>query len=394
MERDIDLASVAARFGRLLQAAGVTISADRSGRFAAAVALAPPITVSELYWLGRVTLVSQQSQIEIFDRVFRQIFEGMVDPAEFRGEQRSPTRGSPGLVQPRPREATAPPSPIDGHLPSWLNDDGVARDGERSSEDHRPAATMSAHERLRHKDFASLSEVELAELRLLKDRFSVATPLRDSRRHLRSPHGGRIDVRATLRRAQRTGGEPSRLVHQSSRRRHRRLVLLCDISGSMEPYARAYLQLLMGGVHGTRAEAFVFATRLTRLTKVLKEVAPALALAHAGRSAPDWSGGTRIGEALAAFNNEYGRRGLSRGAVVVILSDGWDRGDPRVLDREMARLHLLAFKVIWVNPRKAAPMYAPLVQGMAVALAHVDVFVSGHSLAAFEEVLEAIGGTT
>ena len=162
----------------------------------------------------------------------------------------------------------------------------------------------------------------------------------------------------------------------------------------MEPYARAYLQLLMGGVHGTRAEAFVFATRLTRLTKVLKEVAPALALAHAGRSAPDWSGGTRIGEALAAFNNEYGRRGLSRGAVVVILSDGWDRGDPRVLDREMARLHLLAFKVIWVNPRKAAPMYAPLVQGMAVALAHVDVFVSGHSLAAFEEVLEAIGGTT
>jgi hypothetical protein len=159
----------------------------------------------------------------------------------------------------------------------------------------------------------------------------------------------------------------------------------------MEPYARAYLQLLMSGVEGARAEAFVFATRLTRLTRALKGIVPAVAIERAGRCAPDWSGGTRIGEALKAFNDGHGRRGVARGAVVVVLSDGWDCGDPEVLGREMARLRRLAFRIVWVNPRKAAPAYAPLARGMAAALPYVDAFVSGHSLAAFDEVLEAIG---
>jgi uncharacterized protein with von Willebrand factor type A (vWA) domain len=169
-------------------------------------------------------------------------------------------------------------------------------------------------------------------------------------------------------------------------------VLICDISGSMEPYARAYLQLLMSGVDGARAEAFVFATRLTRLTRVLRGAIPAIALERAGRTAPDWSGGTRIGPAIKAFNDQHGQRGLARGAVVVVLSDGWDRGDPEMLGREMARLRRLAFRVVWVNPRRAAPDYAPLVGGMAAALPHVDAFVSGHSLAALEEVIDAISG--
>ena len=175
--------------------------------------------------------------------------------------------------------------------------------------------------------------------------------------------------------------------------RPRRLVLICDISGSMEVYARVYLQLLMSGVGGARAEAFVFATRLTRLTRALRGVPPDLALERAGRAAPDWSGGTRIGEAVRSFNDSYGRPGLARGAVVVVLSDGWDCGDPEVLGTQMARLGRLAYRVVWVNPRKAAPGFAPLAAGMAAALPHVDAFVSGHSLAAFDEVLAAIAAS-
>lgn len=167
--------------------------------------------------------------------------------------------------------------------------------------------------------------------------------------------------------------------------------MICDISGSMEPYARAYLQLLVSGVGGARAEAFVFATRLTRLTRTLRDARPDAALERAGRAAPDWSGGTRIGDAFKAFNDGYGRRGLARGAVILVLSDGWDTGDPRVLGREMQRLRRLAFRIVWVNPRKAAPGYQPLTGGMAAALPHVDAFLSGHSRAAFDEVLEAIG---
>ena len=160
---------------------------------------------------------------------------------------------------------------------------------------------------------------------------AFATPPRRSRRRIRSHHGEDLDVRATLRRARRTGGEPLVAVQRRHRSRPRRLVLISDISGSMEPYARAYLQLLMSGVDGARAEAFVFATRLTRLTRALRGVIPTVALERAGRSAPDWSGGTRIGDALKAFNDDHGRRGLARGAVVVVLSDGWDCGDPEVL---------------------------------------------------------------
>jgi uncharacterized protein len=252
-------------------------------------------------------------------------------------------------------------------------------------------AAVSAHERLRTKDFGKLTADELVALRVLTTRMAFVTPHRRSHRHTRSHAGPEVDFRATLRRARRTGGAPLETVRRRRRTRPRRLVLICDISGSMESYARAYLQLLFTGVGGARAEAFVFATRLTRLTRSLKDTAPELALQRAGRAAPDWSGGTRIGAAIKAFNDEYGRRGMARGAVVVILSDGWDRGDPAILERQMARLRRLAYRIIWVNPRKASPSYRPLTAGMAAALPHVDALLSGHSLAAFDDVLTAVG---
>jgi uncharacterized protein with von Willebrand factor type A (vWA) domain len=374
-----DLADVAARFSTLLHAAGVPVTPERAGRFASAVALAPPGLVSELYWLGRVTLVSDHAQIPVFDAVFASVFEGMVDPADFRGDSAPPPavsrrRGSPGA-----------PGSLDGGgpAPGPLSRLGS---GGSSVEQETVAAMMSAQERLRHEDFARLTVAELSVLRGV----TLVPPSRPSRRRVRHPAGAELDVRATLRRAGRGGGEPFVSVRRRRRSRPRRLVAICDISGSMEPYARAYLQLLWSGVSGNRAEAFVFATRLTRLTRAFAGVSPDAALARAGARAPDWSGGTRIGEALAAFNSQHGRRGLARGAVILILSDGWDTGDPALIGREMERLHRMAYRVVWVNPRKAADGFVPLVGGMAAALPWVDAFVSGHSLAALDEVLEAI----
>jgi uncharacterized protein with von Willebrand factor type A (vWA) domain len=195
-----------------------------------------------------------------------------------------------------------------------------------------------------------------------------------------------------VRGAQRTGGDPARLVHAVRRPQRRRLVLLCDVSGSMEPYTRVYLTLLQGAVAGARAEAFVFATRLTRLTRQLAVRNPDQALARAGAAAPDWAGGTRLAAGIGRFVADHGRRGLARGAVVVVLSDGWAQDDPEDVAEAMRRLRRLAHRVVWVNPRKAAPGYAPLVGGMAAALPFCDAFVSGHSLAALEEVVRAVAG--
>ena len=170
-------------------------------------------------------------------------------------------------------------------------------------------------------------------------------------------------------------------------------MLLCDISGSMEPYARAYLQFLTGaGAASPNAEAFAFATRLTRLTRALASRNPERAIQRAAETAPDWSSGTRIGDALKAFNDRHGRRGMARGAVVVILSDGWERGDPALVGREMERLARLAHRIVWVNPRVSASAFSAQAGGMAAALPHCDALVSGHSFTALGEVVAAIGG--
>ena len=222
-------------------------------------------------------------------------------------------------------------------------------------------------------------------------RLELATPVRRTRRFEGARHGRRVDLRRTLRRSLRTGGDPIDIAHRRRRGMRRRLVMLCDISGSMEPYARAYLQFLScasGG--GRQTEAFVFATRLTRLTRALGSRRPDQAMQRAAATAPDWSSGTRIGEALKEFNDRHGRRGMARGAIVVILSDGWERGDPEVVGREMERLSRLAHKIVWVNPRISARGFSVGAGGMRAALEHCDALVSGHSFEALGEVVDAI----
>jgi uncharacterized protein with von Willebrand factor type A (vWA) domain len=241
---------------------------------------------------------------------------------------------------------------------------------------------------LRHKDFAAYTHDEHAEARQLMDDLRLAGALRRTRRMRPAARDrGRPDVRRTVRRALRSGGEAVDRAFVAPSQRPRRVVLLCDISGSMEPYARALLRFVHAAVAGgRRVEAFALGTRLTRLTRELTTRDPDEAIRRVSDAVPDWSGGTRLGEGLRAFNDQWGSAGMARGAVVVILSDGWDRGGPELLGAEMARLHRVAHRVIWVNPLKASPGYAPLAQGMAAALPHVDAFVEGHSLAALEEL--------
>ncbi len=369
----VDLAEVAAALAVRLRDAGVGATPERAGRFAAALAAARPADHRELYWLARVTLVGGHGELEAFDRV----------AAELLGADRALALPGPSvLVPPQVVELVVAP-------------DGAADEGPDEGEaDEEDAAwrraAASVEERLRATDFGEWTDEERARLRALMAELTVVAPTRPGRRHRAGRHGRRLDLRATLRRAHRTGGDPVFHAHRRPKERRRRIVLLADVSGSMEAYSRAYLHLLHGAVRGARAEAFVFATRLTRLTRPLRLADPDEALARAAALAPDWSGGTRIGEAVRRFNDEYGRRGLARGAVVVIVSDGWERADPALLGEQLARLHRFTHRVVWVNPRAATEGFAPLAGGMAAALPHVDTLLSGHSPEAVADLLTAI----
>jgi uncharacterized protein len=378
-----DLPAIAVALGRALHAAGVPVTPERSARFARSAGL---VAGDDVRWAARAVFVSTREEGEIFDRVFT----GPGDAVPHRGD---PTAPPMGIETRRTTQSLSRAHAAAGSRPPLVNQLAQAEDGQ-AADGPATLAAFSADERLRRADFASLSPEELQRIRVLMERLAVAPPERRSRRLERASRGAHVDLRTTLRRSHRTGGDPVRLARRRRRMRRRRLVLLLDVSGSMEPYARAYLQFLESAAAGARAEAFVFATRLTRLTRPLRAGAPQRAIERAAAEAPDWAGGTRLGAALREFNDGYGRRGMARGAVVVVLSDGWERAEPELVGREMERLARLAHRVVWVNPRAAAPGWAPLAAGMAAAAPHCDAVVSGHSVEALDAVLEAIGAST
>ncbi len=388
-----DLAEVAARFGAQLRRAGLPVGPGRCERFASAVTIARPETVDALYRCALATLVSGRDQIDILRVVFNQVFGGLDGPAN-PGAPNSPVPPLRPPVTPEgllAKAARAAKSHVIDTQPAGTPD--AADDGADSPEPEREIEHRylgSTVERLAGQDFAELSESELALLVGLMRSITLAVPMRRSRREHRRPGGPRTDLRSTLRQARRTGGHAFRLISRAPSRRPRRLVVLCDISGSMEPYARAMIQLLYCAAGGARAEVFTFATRLTRITPALRRTLPGVALQRAGQAAPDWLGGTKIGASIKEFNDVYGRRGMARGAIVVIISDGWDTGDPEVLRREMERLSLVAFRIVWVNPRTKSTSYQPLAGGMAAAWPHCDAVVSAHTLAALDQLAAAL----
>ncbi len=388
---DIRLSEVIAAFGHLLHAAGVPVTPERSGRFAEVVMLAQPQSLTELAALGRVTLLSTHDQIEIFDRVFGEVFRGLVDITDSRGDSNNP---APASVLPSEEKSEGEGEREGKEAEQPRGTSGLPGEGDGEGDDEveqeSVLAAVSAEERLGHKDFAACTPDELALLNALVERLAFVPPPRKGRRMRRHHRGTALDVRATLRESHRTQGDPVNRIYRKSMERPRRVVLIADVSGSMEPYARVYLHLMRGAVRALHSEAFVFATRLTRLTRQLSHTHPDVAYRKAAEAAPDWSGGTRIGTALKSFIDDYGRRGMARGAVVVIVSDGWEIDDPTLVGDMMQQLSRLAFHIVWVNPRKAARDYRPVVGGMAAAMPYVDTFVSGHSLRSLEEVMRAI----
>jgi uncharacterized protein with von Willebrand factor type A (vWA) domain len=363
-------------FARALRRDGLDVPVDSVIHYARALDAVGVGRREPVYWAGRATLVRQPEDVAAYDRAFDTFWRGKVE-----------WPGHPGL-----RSAVPPMA----RPPQHGGDDRGARDAadepDAEGDEQIRVLRYSATEQLRHKDFAACTTDELAEAyRLMRGVRVEAAPRRTRRLRRRPGHRGEHDTRATVRLALRNGGEVVRLVRRQHLVRPRRVVLLCDVSGSMEPYARALLRFLHVAVAGSgRVEAFALGTRLTRVTRQLSTRDPDRAMAAATDRVADWSGGTRLGEGIRAFNERYGVRGMARDAVVVILSDGWDRGDPALLAGEMARLRRVAHRVVWVNPLKATAGYEPLARGMAAALPHVDRFVEGHSMASLEALVEVI----
>ena len=363
---------LAVAFVRVLRGTGVDVPVGATLHFADALATVGLTTRAGVYWSGRATLVTGPEQLATYDRAFRAFWD------------RSALATSS-------IEAPAQEVVLALDVTDAVGDAG--QDAEPVPAD-TPVLSVrwSPREVLRQRDFAEYTPAEFVEARRLMTDLRLAGAVRRSRRRRPARHQrGDPDLRRTVRRSLRAAGEPVARAFLEPGERTRRLVLLLDVSGSMEPYARAFVRFLHAAVVSRgRVEAFALGTRLTRVTRELTSRDPDAAVRAASRRVADWSGGTRLGEGLRQFNDSWGVRGMARGAVVVMFSDGWDRGDPEVLAEQMARLSRIAHRVVWVNPLKASPGYAPLAQGMAAALPYVDDFVEGHSLAALEELTEVI----
>ena len=388
---------MAAGLGIALHTAGLPVGPDRCERLARAVTVMGATSVAELRACALATMVSDPGQMITFDRVFAALF-GTPSPVQ---DLMPPVQ--PALPRAEQDGGPQPSAQSPGDPDGWSAGMQVSASGSAADDADEPLAeapavrhVASAAERLRGRDFTELSAGELRQLVTLMREMTLAVPPRRTRRYRAARDGKRPDLRRTLRLARRSGGEAIRLARRARRVRPRRLVVLCDISGSMEPYARALLLLLYalngGQLRGgsNRPEVFSFATRLTRLTSAFAAATPDTMLAKAGEAAPDWSGGTRIGAAVKEFNDHYGSRGMARGAVILIISDGWETGEPELLGAQMARLSRVAHRIVWANPRTQSPRYRPEVGGMAAAWPYCDAIVSAHNLDALDDLLSAL----
>jgi hypothetical protein len=358
-------------FARILRGAGLDVPLDSVIVFVGALTQLGLENRENVYWSAHATLIRRHEDVQIFDRAFKVFWEQQiaVETATFEEQHESIT---------------------------LLVDDEDASTDDSSAEpiedENTIALRFSKIETLREKDFAAYNQLELREAEQFMASLRLAGPPKKSLRLMKTNrHGARHDIRRTMRATLQHDGEPIERYWREPSTKLRRLVVLLDISGSMEPYARALLRFMHAAVVGRqRVEAFTFGTRLTRITKELTSRDPDKALAQTSAQVSDWSGGTRLGECLQSFNDNWGVGGMARGSIFVILSDGWDRGDPKVLADQMSRLSRVAYRVIWVNPLKVSPGYAPLARGMAAAMPYIDEFVEGHSLEALRELTEVI----
>ncbi len=359
------------RFGGELRRAGLAVGSGDLLTYCAAMATLDPGDLLDLYWAGRATLVTRLEHIPVYDRVFRRYFldEGDDLPEPVRLAVQRSSIGNRSMIE---VPATEPGAPGD-------------------EEEARLGLMASDIEIWRTKAFAACTPEELAALRRIMAGMRLVPPRRRARR-THPARSGRPDLRRTVRSTMRSQGEPSELFWRRRRLRTRPLVLILDVSGSMAEYSRNLLQFAYSTRRaGGRVEVFCFGTRLTRITRTLDRRRPDDALEEAARAVFDWEGGTRIGDALDTFVRNWGRRGMSRGSIVVICSDGLDRGDPSVLAGAMERLSRLSHRIVWMNPHKGNdPGFLPSTLGMMVAAPHVDLLLSGHDLASLEDFAQRL----
>jgi uncharacterized protein with von Willebrand factor type A (vWA) domain len=370
-------------FGRFLRANEMNVGTGRIMSFVRAASLIDCFDPVELRLVARMTLVSRPEDFPALDALYDRYF----------------------FQQERPLEASiieaGPPPSHDPDAPQVVHDDeealtvasrwtGAPEDAEPEGESALRIVATDA-EVLRHKDFTELTPEERRQIMALVRRLALIAPTRSSRRLRPSSRGRRFDLRRTLRRSLRTEGEPFSRAYKDRRTRPRPMVLILDVSGSMSPYARPLVEFAHAAARaGRKVEAFAFGTRLTRITSVLRSREPDEVMQAVAKKVADWEGGTRIGDSLQALLEEWSTRSALRGAVVILCSDGLERGDPEVLARQMQRLARLAHRVVWVNPLKGSPAYEPLARGMAASLPYVDVFLSGHNLESLEELASAV----
>jgi hypothetical protein len=354
-------------FGHELRAVGMPIGSDDVMAYCSAIAELNPSDILDIYWAGRSTLVSKRDHIPLYDNVFRAFF--LDEKAEFKNENRLKIKAASSA-----QAVIDIPAPESGTPGS-------------TEEETRLGLQASTSELFRNKTFASCTPEELAALRRIMSRIKLTPPRRRTRRKMASARGSLISMRKMVRETMRAHGEPRDLYFTKRRLRLRPLVLILDVSGSMADYSRNLLQFAYSAQRAAdRVEVFCFGTRLTRITRALDRKRPDDAMNTAAGLVFDWDGGTRIGDSLEMFTREWGRRGMSRGSIVVICSDGLDRGEPEVLSRAMEKLSRLCFRIVWMNPHKGDnENFSPNTLGMMVAEPFIDEIVSGHSLKSLEE---------
>jgi uncharacterized protein len=365
-------------FGRLLRQRGLAVGTNRILMFCRAAAIIGVSDRRSLYWAGRTTLIGRKEDIEAFDRAFAAYFGGpafeeAVESLLAEAARPRPQKSVRGLVD-EPVVSAYEQDPADE---AWS---GTAR------------LRASTAEVIRKKSFEALTPEERSRSDRLIRSLALHVPTRRSRRYAPGRRGGRFDLRQTVRSSLRTEGEPFERRWRQRRDKPRSLVLLLDVSGSMSAYSRALLQFGHAAMAaGRRVEVFCFGTRLTRVTQILRIKDPDVALTRVSDGVRDWEGGTRIGDSVGRLLDRYASTAALRGAVVVLCSDGLERGDPNVLTARMARLNRLAHRVVWVNPLKGEPRYEPLARGMAAALPYIDVFLPGHNVESLERLTEVLG---
>lgn len=368
-------------FGRHLRSRGLNVGTGRILTFVRAAGALRPSTRRQLFLAGRTSLVSRPEDFDVYRKAFDEYFGPTLIEETLTAL----------LTAPAPKVRVEDPEGILGEEQETVSFVGeTAEEGDDEGE-ITVRMVASAVERLKQKSFEQLTEEERTACYRLIRKMRVSMPERRSRRLRPAPKGARFDFRRTLRSSLRTEGEPFRRAWRHRRIKPRPLVLVLDVSGSMSTYARALLQFAHAAMRtAPKVEVFAFGTRLTRLTRALRGADPDAALLEASALAQDWEGGTRIGDSLAELLKGHSQAASLRGSIVVLCSDGLDRGDPNVLAAQMLKLTRLAHRVVWVNPLKGSSRYQPLQRGMAAALPHLDVFVPGHNVASLESLAELL----